>query len=419
MKISAGAQIVGRCVQFPECVPEALSQLEPEDFDNSADRTAFEAVKRLASAGRTVDVGTLTLELGASEKAIEYISDAIEFTPSPSNLDYFIEFILEKKRAKHIAEIAKRLAEAAQSGKTNTQAVSECHSELLLLENHTKESALYGDLLAQTYADIGNQSERVTSLGIHALDRWLGGGLFGSELTVVAGRPGSGKSALALQCAEQAALRGEQVVYCSLEMNGPVLVLRSLAGAAGLPMSKIRIGDLSSDNHSEIAEICRRFKDAPLYVLDRPGMKLHQLEAQCRKIAMRGPIGLVVVDYLQLMRASSKHGSREQEVAEISRGLKILARELSSPVLALAQLNRAVDTREDHIPQMSDLRESGAIEADADNILFIHRDFLYNPEANPRSAKFFLRKFRNGQTGVMELDFHGERMRFYGKEPLE
>jgi replicative DNA helicase len=240
-------------------------------------------------------------------------------------------------------------------------------------------------------------------------------GLQRSDLIILAARPAMGKTTLVTNLAYNVATIAKQpVLFFSLEMSKEQLVDRMLADASGVDSWNIRTGNLSDDDFSKLSDAMGEMAEAPIFIDDTPGVSVLEMRTKARRAAHEQPLGLIIIDYLQLMQGSGRdNGNRVQEVSEISRGLKLLARELNVPVIALSQLSRSVESRSPQIPQLSDLRESGSIEQDADIVMFIYREEYYNPDTDRKQiTDLIIAKHRNGPTGKIELFFHPERLRF-------
>ena len=279
------------------------------------------------------------------------------------------------------------------------------------------------DILVDSFTELEelyNRKEHITGVptGFADLD-YRTAGLHGSELILVAARPAMGKSAFALNIATNAAMRGNTpVAIFSLEMSKAQLVNRILCSEAMVDSNKVRTGKLEDEDWGKLAEAIGPLSETGIYIDDTPGISVMEIRAKCRKLKLEKNIGLVVIDYLQLVQGSNKrNGSREQEISEISRSLKILAKELDVPVIALSQLSRAVEQRPDHRPMLSDLRESGAIEQDADIVMFLYRDDYYNEDSEKKNvAEVIIAKHRGGSTGTVDLGWLGSYTKFVNLE---
>ena len=290
----------------------------------------------------------------------------------------------------------------------------------VMQSRNQKSYSVIKDILVDTFVeleDLYNRQQHVTGVptGFYDLD-YKTAGLHGSDLVLVAARPAMGKSAFALNIATNAAVRANTpVAIFSLEMSKEQMVNRILCSEALVDSNKVRTGKLEDDDWSKLAEASGILSEAEIIVDDTPGISIMEIRAKCRKMKLEKNIGLVVIDYLQLVQGSSRRasGSREQEIAEISRSLKILAKEINVPVIALSQLSRAPEQRPDHRPMLSDLRESGSIEQDADIVIFLYRDDYYNQDSDKKNvAEVILAKHRSGSTGTVELGWLGNYTKF-------
>ena len=291
----------------------------------------------------------------------------------------------------------------------------------LSLNRNRKDYTPIKDVLIETFANLEklyNQKEHITGVPTGFIDLdYKTAGLHGSELILVAARPSMGKTAFALNIAANAAIRAKiPVAIFSLEMSKDQLVTRMLSSETGIDSNKLKTGKMDEDDWIKLSEGLGPLSEAEIYIDDTPGISITEIRNKCRKLKLEKNIGLVIVDYLQLVSGSNirKNGSREQEISEISRSLKIIAKELNVPVIALSQLSRAPEQRkDDHRPMLSDLRESGAIEQDADIVMFLYRDDYYNQESEKRNiAEIILAKHRSGSTGTIELAWFGSCTKF-------
>jgi len=293
----------------------------------------------------------------------------------------------------------------------------------ILQDKNSKGATAIKEILVGTFAELEklyNQKGVVTGVetGFTALDT-MTAGLHGSDLIILAARPAMGKSALAINIATHAAANANvPVVIFNLEMSKEQVGNRILCSEAMVDSNKIRTGKLDDNEWLKLANTSGRLADAPIYIDDTPGISIMEIRARCRKLKLEKNIGLVVIDYLQLVQASNKkNGSREQEISEISRSLKILAKELNVPVIALSQLSRGAEKRDDKRPMLADLRESGAIEQDADIVMFLYRDDYYNQDSEKKNiAELILAKHRSGSTGTIELLWMGNYTKFANLE---
>lgn len=346
--------------------------------------------------------------------------------PTSTHAKQYAQIVQDKATLRKLIKFSEKTAEACYAGKSNVVDLLD-ESEKGLFDIVQKRGG--GDEIEpfpkvmlrvlDTIEASAKRGSKVTGVptGFIDLDEKLSG-LHGSELILIAARPAMGKTAFALNIAQNAAMKsGVPCAIFSLEMSTEQLATRMLAMDSMVDSQSIRTGQLMDSDWDKIMDSTYRVGSLPMFVVDIPGITIAELRSRCRKLKQKEDIGLIIIDYLQLMNGSGRSESRQQEISEISRSLKKLARELNVPVIALSQLNRAVDSREDHKPVMSDLRESGAIEQDADVIMFIYRDDYYNKESTkPGIADIIVAKQRNGSTGPVELVWLGKYTKFANKE---
>jgi replicative DNA helicase len=404
-----------------------------EDFYRDDHRRIYRHVSRLIEAGKPADVVTVGESIEASEDkdrtgGLAYLGALAQNTPSALNIRRYAELVRERAVQRRLAQVATEIAESAlgPSGKDIGQLLDEAESRILEIgEKGQRGTQGYEEIqpvLARVFERIDtlfrqeNKSD-VTGVptGFIDLDEKTAG-LQPGDLIIVAGRPSMGKTALALNMAEHVAVdNGLPVGIFSMEMSGTQLAMRMLGSIARVDQHKMRTGRLADEEWSRLSGAMERLHNAPIFIDEAAALNSLELRARARRMRRQaGRLGLVVVDYLQLMSASQEGENRATELSEISRSLKALAKEIEVPVVALSQLNRAVESRNEKRPMMSDLRESGAIEQDADVILFIYRDEVYYPdkiEARGK-AEVIIGKQRNGPIGKVDLTFLGEYTRF-------
>ena len=423
--IEAEESVLGSVLVDEEALIQALEVLRPNDFYKPAHEIIFDAMLKLFEKQNAIDVLTVTSYLKNSKNLKKvggagYLSELVTSVPTTAHV---------KEYANLIKQSAIRRKLISFSGVLNEIAYQEDESiEMLLDKAETKfyditEANIKRDfmhvssLLEQTYEKAEELSKNPGSLrgipsGIRALDNILGG-FQNSDLVILAARPSVGKTALALDMARHIGIKEKKKVgVFSLEMSSLQLMDRLLAMQVGIGLWDLRMGKLNDKAFARLADAMGILSESGIYIDDTPGLSVLEMRTKARKLKMEKGLDLVVVDYLQLMEGTNKE-SRVQEVSEISRFLKQMARELDIPVIALSQLSRAVEQRTDKIPQLSDLRESGSIEQDADVVMFIHREELYNPETDREGiADLVISKHRNGPTGRIELYFVKEQARF-------
>ena len=423
----AEKSLLGAVLIDEEVLADIADKVSAKDFYDPRHELVFAAMLRLYEKHTPVDLLTLTEELRKSDdlKSVggaAYLSELTNYVPSSAHATSYAEMVAAAavrrrliKAGATISELAfsdgEEIQEILSRAEADLYSVSEASekSELVSIESILTESF---DRMEELHRDKGKL--RGVKTGFRDLDK-LTAGLQKSDLIILAARPAMGKSTLAQNLAYNVATReNKAVLIFNLEMSNAQTVDRMLAEASGVDSWNIRTGNLSDDDFSKISEAMGEMAEAPIFFDDTPGLSVLEMRTKARRQAHKTPLGLIVVDYLQLMSGSRFGGdNRVQEVSEISRGLKLLARELDVPVVALSQLSRTVETRPDKRPMLSDLRESGSIEQDADIVMFLYREDYYNPDTERQHiAELILSKHRNGPTGKVELYFHRDRLKF-------
>jgi replicative DNA helicase len=428
--LEAEQSVLGAILLDNEAVNQALEILSAEDFYRESHREIFRAMAELTDKTQPVDAITLTDALrtrGALESigGPAYIAELASCVPTAANVAHYARIVREKAVLRSLASIATEIASAAYDAPSNVdEFLDEAEhrifeiSERRIRPSFHSMSELTRDSL-KMIERLYETKELVTGVptGFIDLDR-ITAGFQPSDLIIIAARPSMGKTALALNIAAYAALEADPrigVAFFSLEMSKEQLVLRLLCAEARVDSSKARAGYLSERDFPRLAQAAARLSEAPIFIDDSSDLSPIALKAKCRRLKRERSVnlGLIIVDYMQLMRAARPGESREKEIAEISRSLKALAKELRVPVVALSQLNRQVETRPDRRPLLADLRESGAIEQDADVIAFIYRDEIYHRDSKePGVAEIIVAKQRNGPTDTARLTYLKEFTRF-------
>ncbi len=425
--IEAEQALLGSMLTDQEAVTDAIEILKPEDFYRDDNKYIFEAIFALYSRGEPVDIITVKDELTTMQKfeavgGIEYLATLPDKVPLVSNAEKYISIVEEKSI---LRKLIKTADEIQTLGYEQTEEIDNIMDQAekkifdIMQGKNQKGYTPIKDVLVETFAELEklyNQKEPITGVptGFADLD-YKTAGLHDSDLILIAARPAMGKSAFALNIATHAAINAKvPVVLFNLEMSKAQLVNRMLCSEAMVDSNKIRTGKIDEEDWMKLATALGPLSEAPIYIDDTPGISIPEIRAKCRKLKLEKNIGLIVIDYLQLIQGSGKrNASREQEISEISRSLKILAKELNVPVVALSQLSRAAEARQDHRPMLSDLRESGAIEQDADIVMFLYRDDYYNPDSEKKNiAEIILAKHRSGSTGTVELLWMGNYTKF-------
>lgn len=429
--MKAEQAVIGSMLLDRNMIVEVADILTKDDFYYQQYGLMFEAMVVLYNEGKPVDLLTVSnklKEMGAPDNVAdtEYIAETLMYVEYSGQAKDYAEIVQDKAILRRMIRFTEKTTETCYSGKVNVaELLDSSEKELFDISQHKsgatdfvsmKEVALN---VLSTIEESANRKSKVTGVptGFIDLDEKLSG-LHGSELILIAARPAMGKTAFALNIAQYATMKKNvATAIFSLEMSKEQLATRLIAMDSMIDSQAIRTGQLQDMDWVKLIDSTHRVGTTPMFIDDTPGITVSELRSKCRKLKQTQNLGLIVIDYLQLMNGSGKKESRQQEISEISRSLKKLARELDVPVIALSQLNRAADAREDHKPVMSDLRESGAIEQDADVIMFIYRDDYYNKESEkPGIAEIIVAKQRNGSTGPVELVWLGQYTKFANKE---
>jgi len=426
--LEAEQSILGGILLDNQALNAVLEVLTQADFYSDAHRKIFASIVDLSNRNEPADLITLSSIMKDQKKldqvgGISYLASLVDNVGSAANISYYAKIVKEKSILRRMIEAATEILNSSYDvGMDVDQMLDQAeHAIFEISENKIRPSfSLMRDILKSSFQTIERlyaNKELITGVatGFDNFDD-ITSGLQKSDLIIVAGRPSMGKTAFALNIAQNAALlTGIPVAVFSLEMAKEQLVMRMLAAEARVDSQRLRKGFLGETDWPKLTEAAGRLSDAPIYIDDTPAITVIEMKAKARRLKAENGLGLIVIDYLQLMRGSAYKDSREQEISEISRSLKALAKELSVPVIALSQLNRKVEDRTNRRPMMADLRESGAIEQDADVIAFIYRDEVYNKsEDNPEKgiAEIIIGKQRNGPTGIVKLAFQEKYTRF-------
>ena len=425
--IEAEQAVLGSMLTDKDAVISAIEVLKPEDFYREDNKAIYEAILNLYNRAEPVDIITLKSELATQGKleqvgGLEYLAELPEKVPTTANVEKYIKIVEEKAILRNLIKTANEIISLGYDPTQEVENIMDAAEKKIFDIMQSKNQKGYSpmkDILVDTFSQLEklyNQKEPITGVptGFADLD-YKTAGLHESDLILIAARPAMGKTAFALNIATNAAVRAKvPVAVFSLEMSKEQLVNRILCSEAMVDSNKVRTGRIEEGDWVKLAGAIGPLSEADIYVDDTPGISVMEIRAKCRKLKLEKNIGLVVIDYLQLISASGKRGgSREQEISEISRSLKILAKELNVPVIALSQLSRAAEQRPDHRPMLSDLRESGAIEQDADIVMFLYRDDYYNEDSEKKNiAEIIIAKHRSGSTGTVELLWLGKYTKF-------
>ena len=429
--IEAEQAVIGSMLTDKDAIMSAVEVLKEDDFYREDNKIIYSAILNLYNRAQPVDIITLKAELQAMNQleavgGLEYIAVLPDKVPTTANVEQYIKIVEEKSALRALIKTANELItlgyDPTQEVEDILDAAERKIFNVMQARNQTGYSSIK-DILVESFTELEqlyNQKQRITGVptGFADLD-YMTAGLHPSDLVIVAARPAMGKSAFALNIATNAAVRANTpVAIFSLEMSKEQMTNRILCSEAMVDSNKVRTGKIDDDDWAKLAAASGQLSEAPIYIDDTPGITVMEIRAKCRKLKLEKGIGLVVIDYIQLVQGNNrKGGSREQEISEISRSLKILAKEIGAPVIALSQLSRAVEQRPDHRPMLSDLRESGAIEQDADIVTFLYRDDYYNPDTERKNiAEVIVAKHRAGSTGTVELLWLGNYTKFANLE---
>ena len=429
--IEAEQAVIGSMLTDKDAVVSAIEVLKEEDFYRDDNKAIYEAILNLYNRSEPIDIITVKSELETMGKfeqvgGLEYLAELPEKVPTTANSMKYIKIVEEKSTLRKLIKTANEIIELGYDPTEDVDDIMEGAEKKIFNVMQNKNQKGYSamkDILVDSFTqleELYNRKQHITGVptGFADLD-YKTAGLHSSDLVLVAARPAMGKSAFALNIATNAAIRAKvPVAIFSLEMSKEQMVNRILCSEAMVDSNKVRTGRLEEDDWTKLAEAIGPLSEAEIYIDDTPGISVMEIRAKCRKLKLEKNIGMVVIDYLQLVQGSNKrNGSREQEISEISRSLKILAKEIGVPVIALSQLSRAVEQRPDHRPMLSDLRESGAIEQDADIVMFLYRDDYYNQDSEKKGiAEVIIAKHRGGSTGTVELLWLGSYTKFVNLE---
>ncbi len=428
--LEAEQSVIGAMIMDRDAILAAADLLCPEDFYHKQYGILFETITELFNSGAAVDLVTLQNSLRQKQvppeiSSLEYVGELITAVPTSANVKYYAQIVRDKATLRKLIKTNEEIADACYVGASGVDAIMEETEKRLfsLLQARTgrdyvpiREVVLAAlDKIEQASKNQGSVTGIPT--GFLDLDYKLSG-LQNSDLILLAARPSMGKTALALNIAQHVAFHeGLATAIFSLEMSKEQLVNRLFALESKVDAQTLRTGKLSDADWEKLAEGAGTIAGSKLIIDDTPGISVSQFRSKCRKYKLEHDLRLIVVDYLQLMAGSGRTDSKQQEIADISRALKQVARELDVPVIALSQLSRQVEQRPDHRPMMSDLRESGAIEQDADIVMFIYRDDYYNKDSDNKGiAEIIISKHRNGPTGTVNLVWLPQYTKFANME---
>ncbi|MGN1012779.1 MAG: replicative DNA helicase [Clostridia bacterium] len=418
--------VLGSMLVSKDAVQAAVEVLKPEDFYREDNKEIYAAMMDIYSVGREIDMITVTEQLklrGTLERVggTQNLATLIDNVPTTSNIERYVEIVEQKATSRNLIKVTSDIMKVsyAQTEELDT-IIEQAEKGIFDLAQNRNSKSYSGmkEILVTTLDSIEkmyDNKEKLSGMesGFIDLDEKISG-LNDSDLIIVAARPAMGKSAFVLNIASYVAMHDKvPVMIFNLEMSKEQLVKRMLSSESEIDSMKINNANLEQEDWIKMADASNRLADVPIYIDDTPVLTPSEIRAKCRKAKLEKNIGLIIIDYLQLMESKTANGSRQQEISEISRGLKILAKELNVPVIALSQLSRATESRADHRPMLSDLRESGSIEQDADIVMFLHREDYYDKETEKKNvAEVIIAKNRHGETGTVELAWLGKYTKF-------
>jgi replicative DNA helicase len=427
--VEAEESVLGSMMLSPEAIASVVEVVKPLDFYRPAHQRIYEAVLGIYARGEPVDAITAVEELKRRGWIQEVggalaVYNLVESVPTPASAGYYARIVSDNALLRRLIEASSKIMANAYSIPDDPKKAADEAETLIYAvarQNEKEEVVRMRDLVDESLVQLEHIQQRDSAFagvptGFHDLDELLSG-LQGGNLIIVAARPGVGKSSLVTNLARNVSMgdhshSGTSVVMFSLEMSRFEIGMRLLCAESKVAWDRIRAGRVASEDWTHIVEAAEILHDAPLFIVDSGNVSIVDIRAKARRLKSKGGLGLIIVDYLQLMSGHMRTESRQQEVAEISRSLKLLAKELDIPVIAVSQLNRNPETRADKRPQLSDLRESGSLEQDADIVMFIHRDDATEDLAKKNTADIIVAKHRNGPTATIQLAFQPHLTRF-------
>jgi len=423
----AEQSVIGAIFLDPQALITASEILLADDFYHNAHKKIFETMLRLSDQGKAIDVVTVTEELSAKKEiedvgGLSYLLELANAVPTAANVAHYAKIVEEKALLRRLIRVATKIVEDGYTREDEVEALlGEAEKKMMEVANRKNAGDFkhVKDVLVETFDNIEQLQSRkgdVTGIptGFRDLDN-ITAGFQRNDLIIVAARPSVGKTAFALNVAQSVAVQArENVAIFSLEMGAEQLVMRMLCAEGNIDAQVLRTGALTTEDWGKLTMAMGSLSNSGIFIDDTPGVRINEIRAKCRRLAQEHGLGMILIDYLQLIQGSGKPGeNRQQEVSEISRSLKGLARELKVPVIALSQLSRGVEQRQDKRPMMSDLRESGSIEQDADIVAFLYRDDYYDKESESKNMiEIIIAKQRNGPTGTVTLAFKKEFNKF-------
>ena len=423
---AAELAVLGAMFLDREAASLALEMLTGEDFYRPDHRQVFEAAEELYHSGVPIDMITVKNKLEEKQVfeqigGLPFLANISTSVGSSANMRHYAAIVEEKSVLRRLIRTANNISQMSYEGKTDVNAIMDTAEKgifAIMQNRHSDQFHHIRDIAVDSIEkieDIYRSKGKLTGVptGFVDFDQKTAG-LQKSDLILLAARPSMGKTAFALNIIQNAAIRSNvPTAVFSLEMSREQLVNRMLCSEAMLDAQRLRTGELTDSDWADLIQAMGPLSQAPIYIDDTPGVTPMEVRSKCRRLKVEKGLGLIVIDYLQLMSGNSRNDSRQQEISEISRALKAIAREMEAPVIALSQLSRACEQRADHRPMLSDLRESGAIEQDADVVAFLYRDEYYFPDTEKKNqAELIIAKQRNGPTGTVDLTWMGQYTKF-------
>lgn len=424
--IEAEQSVLGAMLLDKEAIISAIEVLKADDFYRESHSEIYDTLIYLFNENQPIDLVTVCDELKRRNKldavgGIAYITNLSSAVPITKNVKYYATIVEENATVRNLIKSAGEIVELGYNPNIKVSELLEKAQKNIYDIAHSRIKRGFTpikEVLDNTFdkiEDLFSSDKKITgkTSGFVDIDTKLKG-FNNSDLILVAARPAMGKSAFALNLAQSAAIKEDSTVAIfSLEMSKEQLMMRILASESMVDIGKIQTGDLEDDDWVKITEAITPLSNANIYFDDSPGITVTEMRSKCRRLKLEGKLDMVLIDYLQLMESSGRTENRQQEISAISRSLKIMAKELDCPIIALSQLSRAPEQRSDHRPMLSDLRESGAIEQDADLVIFLYRDEYYHEDSEMKNiAEIIIAKNRHGETGTIELYWSGSHQRF-------
>ncbi len=425
----AEASVLGAILIDKDAISDVVDFLRPDFFYKDIHNYIYAAMMALFEKHEPLDIVTITAQLKKMEHykdvgGATYLTDLTNIVPTSANIEHYAKIVMDHYVKRRLIESSSKIVESAFSDKGEAKFILDrAETEILAIaQQRTRQDFIpIKDALAESFDRLDELHKRGSALrgistGFSDIDNKLAG-LQKSNLIILAARPGQGKTAMVLNIAQHVSVHDKiSVGIFSLEMSKEELVDRLLVSQADVDAWRLKTGRLSDDDFARLSEAMGQLAEAPLYIDDTPGINIFEMRTKARRLQVSKNLGLLIVDYLQLIDSGHRYDNRVQEVSMISQSLKNLARELKIPVLAVSQLSRAVEARGSKVPMLADLRESGAIEQDADVVMFLYKTETESEKWEQQIVKLGIAKHRNGPLGEIDLIFKGDRIRFYGVE---